>query len=241
MRSLLYLYAVVATLGKWSAVGIAQNTSPVARGERVVAAPTPNLAGTWDAVTRSQGGIGTTVLLSPDSTFSLVLGAMVDMTYKIDGRNFTIFPDTNSKAVETQTLTFTDGHAVLSAYGCSRKLTRLDSLSTDSGLVGRWKSMHMTGVPAYEEYTADGQVRMRVPIRVQNGTFRIVGNSIVFHALATQSEDSVPFNLQGDTLTLSSGGAPHRYLRARPLIPFDVRQPADVQQPAKPDHMVCTR
>jgi hypothetical protein len=173
-------------------------------------------------------------MLSRDSSFTLVLGAMVDMRYRIDGRNFTILPDTNSKGVETQTLTFTAGHAVLSAYGCSRKLTRLDSLVGDSGLVGRWKSMHMTGVPAYEEYTADGQSRMRVPIQVQKGVYSIAGGSMLFHTLSPRREDwDAAFDLKGDTLTFSIRGERQRYLRSQPLIPFDV------QQPAKPERMVC--
>jgi hypothetical protein len=174
------------------------------------------------------------VLLSRDSAFALVLGAMVDVNYSIAGRTFTILPDPNSKGVETQTLAFADGEAVLSANGCSRKLTRLDTLPGDSGLVGRWKSLHMTGVPAYEEYTADGRVRMRVPIQVQKGVFSMVGNSIVFHTLSPPSADwAADFELKGNTLTFSYRGQQHQYLRASPLIPFDV------EQPAVPKGLVC--
>jgi hypothetical protein len=195
----------------------------------------PNLAGTWDAIARSYGGIGSTAIFSPDSTFVLVLGAMVDLKYRLEGNKFTFFSDQpGQQGFETQTLTFTAGHPVLSGNGCSRKLTRLEPQFADSGLVGRWKSIHMTGVPAYEQYTANGLTRLRVPLQVQRGSFSIAGSSVAFHTLSPQREDWVAsFKLNGDTLTFAIGGEQHHYLRTQPLIP------SDVQQPAKPAGMVC--
>jgi hypothetical protein len=227
---LLLITGIIALLAPSGSAANAQDPSGPAPGVTA-----PDISGTWDAIQRSHGGIGSTVLLARDSTFTLVLGAMVDMNYRVEGRNFMVLnDDPSSRPVETQTLTFTRGHAVLAAFGCSRQLTRLDSLPGDSGIVGRWKSMHMTGVPAYEEYTADGRSRMRVPIQVQKGTFSIFGNSIAFHTPSPQREDwNAAFDLKADTLTLSMGGEHQRYLRARALIPVDV------QQPAKPDRMSC--
>ncbi len=192
-----------------------------------------NLAGTWDAITRSYGGIGATTILSSDSTFTLVVGAMVDFKYKIDGKKITLFSNEAGRPSDTQGLTFIGGSPVFSGNGCSRKLKRIDPANNDSGLVGRWQSMHMTGVPAYEEYTADGWARLRVPIQVLKGSFSIKGNTMAFHTLSPRQEDwSAPFTLKGDTLTFSIGGE-QKYLRARQLIPLDV------QQPAPPAGLVC--
>jgi hypothetical protein len=230
MRFVFSVWVIAGTLVPCGEVVLAQTSA----SGTSVSPSAPDLSGTWDAIQRSYGGIGSTVLLSRDSTFTLVLGAMVDLRYKVDGRKFMILPDANSKPVEAQTLNFDKGQAVLSANGCSRKLTRLDSIPGDSGLVGRWKSLHMTGVPAYEEYTADGRSRMRVPIQVQKGSFSLAGNSVLFHTVSPQPEDwAADYELKGDTLTFSIRGQGHRYLRARPLIPYDV------EQPAKPDHLIC--
>lgn len=235
MRSLVYISAAVGIFAGWSSAGTAQSSPSVSVGATAVTASTPNLAGTWDAITRSYGGIGSTTLFSPDSTFTLVLGAMVDMKYRIEGNKFTFFSDQpGNQSSETQTLTFVGGRPVLSGNGCSRKLKRLDAATPDSGLVGRWQSMHMTGVPAYEEYTADGLTRLRVPIQVQKGSYSITGNTVAFHTLTPRREDwSAQFSLKGDTLTFSNAAGQHQYLRARQLIPFDV------QQPTKPAGMVC--
>ncbi len=236
MSSIVYLSAAIGILGGWSSVSIAQSSpSAPAAGGTAVTTPTPNFAGTWDAITRSYGGIGSTTLFSPDSTSTLVLGAMVEVNYKIEGNKITLFSDQpGNKFSETQDLKFVDGSPVLSGNGCSRKLKRLGAADANSGLVGSWQSMHMTGVPAYEEYTRDGLARLRVPIQVQKGTFSITGNTVAFRTLLPRREDwSAQFSLKGDTLTFSIGGEQHNYLRARDLIPFDV------QQPAKPAGLVC--
>src|SRR5882672_5710120 len=43
--------------------------------------PAP-LIGTWEAITRSTGGLGSTISFAPDNTMSYTLGAMVDMKYR---------------------------------------------------------------------------------------------------------------------------------------------------------------
>lgn len=234
MSSLVCVSAAICALAGWTSVSTAQNSPSVPAGGAAVTTSTPNLAGTWDAITRSYSGIGATTILSPDSTFSLVVGAMVDFKYKIDGKKIILFSNEPGRPPDTQGLRFVDGSPVFSGNGCSRKLKRLDAASTDSGLIGKWQSMHMTGVPAYEEYTADGLARLRVPIQVLKGSFSIKGNTIAFHTLSPRQEEewSAPFTLKGDTLTLSIGGE-QKYLRARQLIPLDV------QQPAPPAGLVC--
>jgi len=45
-----------------------------------------SLIGTWEAVTRSAGGLGSTISFAPDNSMSFTLGAMVDMKYKRPGQ-----------------------------------------------------------------------------------------------------------------------------------------------------------
>lgn len=229
MRSLFIVLVPLGAILRISGTGTAQESS----------SGTPNssrtaIAGTWDATVRSHGGIGSTVIFSTDSAFALVLGAMVDMTYKVVGDKFTFFSsEPGDQSSETQDLKFVSGQAVLSGHGCSRKLTRLDPQAGDSGLVGKWRSIHMTGVPAYEEYTADGITRLRVPIQVQRGVFHVTDSTINFQTLSPRREAwSAGFRLSGDTLTFSIGGEQKRYVRARPLIPLDVQQPMTIDRNA---------
>jgi hypothetical protein len=231
VRVAIGVFTIAYALGQWSGVTFAQTDTASPLTGKPVTFPSPEILGTWDAIQRSHGGIGSTVILSADSSFVLVLGAMVDMRYRVDGDDFFFLNDDSTNSpVEKQRLTFSGGQAVLSALGCSRKLTRLDSLPRDSGIVGRWKSLHRTGVPAYEEYTVDGRTRMRVPIQVQRGSFLALGNSIAFHTVSPAPENwYADFQLRGDTLAFSIDAQPHQYLRARPLIPADVQQPREAR------------
>jgi hypothetical protein len=237
MRSLGYGAAVAVLTAASGSAATAQGLPPVSQPVPVTVSPAPltELVGTWDAITRSYGGIGSTVLFSGDSVFALVLGAMVDVKYKVNGDEFTIFgEERGNRFSETQKLKFIGDTAVLSARGCSMKLTPFETGTAAGSLVGKWRMIHLTGVPAYEEFSPDGVARLRVPIQVQKGKYSVTGDTIVFHTITPRSEDwTAEFFLTGDTLTVSNAAGLHRYLRARQLIPLDV------QQPAPPARMLC--
>lgn len=237
MRSLAHGVAVALLTAACSSAGTAQSTPPVSQPAPVLASPTPftSLIGTWDAVTRSYGGIGSTILFSEDSLFALVLGAMVEMKYKVNGEEITFFSEERDKKFsETQKLTFVGDTAVISVKKCSMKLIPLEKGTVAGSPVGKWRLMHMTGVPAYEEYSPDGVTRLRVPIQVQKGKYSVRGDTIAFHTITPRSEDwSAQFRVTSDTLTVSNAIGQHRYLRAHPLIPLDV------EQPAPPAGMLC--
>jgi len=239
MRSL--ACAVVVALFTAGSGGVATAQTAPAVSQPASPAPSPGLPagliGTWDATNRSHGGIGSTVILGSDSAFVLVLGAMVDGNYRVNGEDFTIIGEDQGggrRLTETQKLTFAGDTAVLSMKGCAMKLTPLEAGIPAKSLVGRWRMIHITGVPAYEEFSTDGSVRLRVPMVVQKGTYRVSADSIAFHTITPRPEDWVAaFTITGDTLTVSNSLGQHRYLRARELIPMQV------QQPAPPARMLC--
>jgi hypothetical protein len=215
-------------------VALAQLTPAPSKTDLVPSAAT-RLVGTWEAAKRSYGGISVTAIFSPEGVVSLVLGAMVDAKYNVEGDKFTLeAQDRGKSGREEQTLTFAGDTAVLSGHGCSMRLTRLESGASEKSLVGQWRLMHMTGVPAYEEFTPEGLVRLRVPMQVQKGLYSAEDKKLSLHILSPKAQDiEARFELEGDTLTLSNNGKHDRYVRARQLIP------TDVQQPAPPSGMLC--
>ena len=119
MPSLLPLSAAICVLAGWASVSTAQSSPSVPAGGAAATISTPNLAGTWDAITRSNSGIGATTILSPDSTFTMVVGAMVDFKYRIEGKKIILFSDQPGRPPDTQGLTFVGGSPVFPATGAA--------------------------------------------------------------------------------------------------------------------------
>jgi hypothetical protein len=228
MRFLSYYLAATLLTAACSSAVIGQTNAPaVSSVAETASSQGTGLTGTWDAITRSQGGIGSTALFLPDSSVALVLGAMVDARYKVKGDTFTVYSDEPGKKFsESRTVMVAGDTAIFSSDGQVEKQVRLRTGKLASGLVGTWRFTHMTGIPAYEEYTEDGWVHLRVPMQVMKGSYSVTGDKIRFRILTPRRENSeAEFAIRGDTLSVGLGADKQLYLRARPLIPYEVQQP----------------
>jgi hypothetical protein len=185
-----------------------------------VAAParsTP-LIGTWEAVTRSAGGLGSTISFESDNSMSFTLGAMVDMKYRRARDSLYIIDPANGiNAFKVSILRDT---LVMVNQGKEQRETRVSApLKGADPVIGRWTYLHYTGVPAFEEYTPGGDFRLRVPIRTLQGTYVTMGDSAMLHLPGPGGGDrAVRFAVVGDTLQLSWNGQTSRYVKAAPLL-----------------------
>lgn len=189
----------------------------------IIAAQTPTAAagsiiGTWEALSRSSGGLGSTIAFAPDNTMTFTIGAMVDMTYRRSGDSlFVTNPDGDLPPAQ---IAFAKDTLVVTRNGREQRETRIAGASGGTEgdadpLVGLWTYQHYTGVAAYEEYTSDGQFHLRVPIRTLKGNYTTAGNAAVMHLMGEGGGDrSVKFAVTGDTLQLTWNGQTTRYLRA---------------------------
>jgi hypothetical protein len=201
-----------------------QQTQTAAESQPVSA----GLIGTWEDQVRSADGIGLTFLFAPERTVTMVFGAMVDGKYKLEGDQFTIIGTGGNRPV-TQTVFLTNaGDTAIFSYGtASDKLVRMGPGTQGDSIIGKWRYIHYTGVPGYNEYRADGRMRLRVPIRVVKGSYSVRGNTLIMRTSLAPNEDrKAPLTLRGDTLTIDMDGHLETFLRAKPLIPYDVEQPA---------------
>jgi hypothetical protein len=183
-------------------------------------APPTSLVGTWEAVTRSAGGLGSIISFAPDNTMSFTLGAMVDMKYKRARDSlFIIDPQNGVNAFKVSILRDT---LVMVNQGREQRETRIGpTVSGADPVIGRWTYQHYTGVPAFEEYTPGGDFRLRVPIRTLQGTYVALGDSAMMHLPGPGGGDrAVRFSVVGDTLQLTWDGQTSRYIKAAPLGPL---------------------
>jgi hypothetical protein len=178
--------------------------------------PGSSLVGTWEAVARSAGGLGTTVSFGVDNSLSYTVGAMVDFKYRrVRDSLFIVDPEGNSTASRIRI-----AHDTLITFrgDSEQRETRLGAVSAGDSLVGIWTYPHYTGVAAYEEYTPAGDLRLRIPIRTLRGTYATQGDSAVLHLAGPGGGDrAVHFAVVADTLLLVWNGQTNRYLKAKQL------------------------
>lgn len=172
------------------------------------------------------------------------MGAMVGGKYSLDGNQLTLYAVVpGAGAPDVQMLAFAGDTAVISVGANNRKLIPFAARAQPNSLVGQWRYIHYTGVPAYEEYTTEGTMRLRVPMSVGKGLYFVRGNTMrmVLRSPRTK-ERGARFTLKGDTLTLQGTdwrkmvepwSNPYHasfrrntevFVRARQLLPTDLEQ-----------------
>ena len=190
----------------------------VAASQVAPRAPSTPLVGTWEAVNRSAGGLGSTISFAPDNTMSFTMGTMVDMKYKRARDSlYIIDPQNGVNAFQVSIMRDT---MVMVNQGREQRETRVGApVNGADPVVGRWTYLHYSGVPAFEEYTPGGDFRLRVPIRTLDGTYAAMGDSAMLHLLGPGGgERAVRFAVAGDTLQIIWNGQTSRYVRSAPLV-----------------------
>lgn len=178
--------------------------------------PRSALIGTWEAITRSAGGLGATIAFGADNTLRYTLGAMVDMKYRRAQDSLYILDPQGP--VNPFQVTFVRDTMVMTNDGKQQRETRVTpAVPGADPVIGKWTYSHYTGVPAFEEYTAAGDFRLRVPIRTLEGNWTAVGDSAMLHLPGPGGGDrAVRFTVTADTLMLRYDGQTSRYLRITP-------------------------
>lgn len=175
------------------------------------------LLGTWEAVARLTGDLGSTISFAADNTMSYTLGAMVDMKYKRARDSLYIIDPQNG--VNAFRISIIRDTLVMVNGGQEQRETRIGAPVTGADpVIGQWTYTHYTGVPAFEEYTPNGDFRLRVPIRTLEGTYATLGDSAMLHLPGQGGGDrSVRWVVAADTLQLIWNGQTSRYVKATPL------------------------
>jgi hypothetical protein len=186
-------------------------------GQISPAARQSTLLGTWEAITRSAGGLGATISFEPENALRYTLGAMVDMKYRRSRDSLYIMDPQGT--VSPFQVSFVRDTLVMVNEGKQQRETRVGAPTAGADLlIGRWTYLHYTGVPAFEEFTPTGDFHLRVPIRTLEGNYAAVGDSAMLHLPGPGGGDrAVRFAFAGDTLVLTFNGQSSRYVRAAPL------------------------
>jgi hypothetical protein len=161
------------------------------------------LVGRWDAETRSRGGLGAWLELSPDGSCTESFGAMLDGSWRLSGENLTIETlDADGKPhARSAAATVNDNVQTQTANLVTRRLTRVGQ--RDSGtpwLVGVWSYPHPAGGVAYEQYSSDGRYLFRLPLSAKPCTWTATGSRL--QIVVDKKARTLEWRLAADRLQL---------------------------------------
>ncbi len=177
-------------------------------------APNP-LVGRWDAETRSNAGLGIWFELADQGACSQTVGVMVDGTWKLDDERLTLSVPVPSgpPAVQHGSVSF-DGPMLTQAFeGTPKLMLREGPSPATPSLSGVWTYPYPTGGTAYEEYTPDGRLLFRLPIKTTSCRWSVDADRLVL-TIGNESMTAV-WRIADDRLTMDVNGQSRAYRRER--------------------------
>jgi len=175
--------------------------------------------GRWESEVRSPTGIGTSLQLRDDGSVSITSSAMADSTYRLRGDRLVMsFVDPFSGEESQIKLDVKIAGDVMDQSdpetGEQTHLERIPSpLSDELPMVGIWSFSHSSNRQAFQIYTTDGRMHLRVPISTNRGTWVVDGDQMTM-TVDGQSPSVLRVELDDDRMSLrSSDGTVQRYDR----------------------------
>jgi hypothetical protein len=164
------------------------------------------LVGLWETRATSKGGIGHTLEFRQDGTFVEAAAVMVSSLYRVSGDRLMIAEVTADRAenglkfrIEGDTLL----HTMLD--GSTLRKERVGKPEEGSpAIVGVWRYRHDTGAIAFERYTGDGRMLLRLPLAGSTGCYNVTGNRISM--TSNRGKTAIPFAVRAGELVLENPG-----------------------------------
>lgn len=183
----------------------------------------PALIGLWESNETTKGGIGQALEFRGDGIYVGSLGVLVNMFYRISGDQLQSGLTTELRDLvatfrvegDTLTRTFAGGEAIVERrFGSDR--------AEGVPLVGTWRYRHSTGPMAFERYTNDQRLLLRIPMRSMSACYAVSANNLTISPSAGEKTD-LQFEIRGETLSLVKSGQPaHVYTRS-PAVWYDIQ------------------
>jgi hypothetical protein len=162
-----------------------------------------NLMGRWRSMETSKGGIGAMFEFRGDGTLSFSPGAVVEMNYRVEGKELIFPPATTTGPEQRQKMEWVNADRV--TLGGAETLSRQGAARDPANpLFGEWtapRDMGGTKMEARYFFEPTGKVLLLLPFAWQKGTYSVTGGSIrIDRPKALPSEGA--FRIEGDVLTL---------------------------------------
>jgi hypothetical protein len=191
-------------------------------------------AGLWESKDRSKGGIGHTIELRPDGSYVESTSVLVDGFYRIADGKLMISekPIVDAAATGDSTPFQIDGDTLVQRAPGAPEIRKQRLGKAEPGkdpIVGAWRYRHPTGATAYERYTPDGQMSLRLPMTSSTGCYKMEAGKVTLSR--SQGGDlNGTFEMKGEDLVLTFADQSAAY-RKEPAGAWYEREKVDIKPP----------
>ncbi len=136
---------------------------------------------------------------------------LVDLLYDVKDGKLYIGPNKGEPINYEQGTTIKINEKTLSVISESGEVETKDRLTNYfSSIVGQYKYRHYTGAIAYEQYSADGLLKLRIPMSANGGCYYIEKNNL---SMTNQKDTTTTtnFKVSANTLMLTDNEKTYSY------------------------------
>jgi hypothetical protein len=177
-----------------------------------------SLIGTWEAVRRSGGAMGSVWTFLPDGKLEMRAGPMVESWYVVKGDQLIEPPESKAPGAAPQISRFRiEGDTLIKQQGNGElRFTRIGKAPVAATpIVGTWR-IGNPGNDARLEYTPDGLAKVRIVLRTMHGTYDAMNKTFALTPENSNASRGGQFRLEGGLLVLTQpdGKTEATYIRA---------------------------
>jgi len=180
------------------------------------------LAGQWESVERTAGGVGELIEFRPDGTARQVSAAMGDATYELrEDWLVTYWKDRSTGKVSVlANRVELEGDELLQKDEQGNLVSRMRRVGAGRGasLSGVWCSEDGPGLTTWTEFTGDGAMFIRLPIRELTGRYWLSGDQLAVE-LEGSTRREFQYKVIDEVLTVTPpGGTAKEFRKARSAL-----------------------
>lgn len=156
---------------------------PLAMAQPPAANPTANLVGRWRSVETSKGGLGAIYQFNADGTLEFSPGAIVDMTYRVEGDQLILPPATTTGPETKSTLAWPTNNVLrMSMQGQSEDYQRQGTADPRDRLLGEWltwREMSGRRMPTQMIFYPAGKSLLVIRFTTDKGRYSVTNGRLV--------------------------------------------------------------
>lgn len=177
------------------------------------------LVGRWESRHTSKGGIGNVLEFHPDGSFIEALTVIVNLAYAVSGDQLTVTNPGEKPVPESAVHFKADATSFVrrTTSGTEMVATRVGRPEAGTeAIVGSWRYRHYTGAIAFEHYTVDGKLALRLPMTSSVGCYDIDADGHVVTMSYTSTSGGshrLQFDISNDELIVKSTDKSWSYIR----------------------------